>query len=75
VLSVVYLIFNAGYTAGPSAGRNLAEEAIWLGRMLDHLRPHDPEIEGILALLLASDQGGYISGTAINVDGGKSPVV
>ncbi|MFM7421171.1 MAG: RNA polymerase sigma factor [Alphaproteobacteria bacterium] len=52
VLSVVYLIFNAGYTAGPSAGRNLAEEAIWLGRMLDHLRPHDPEIEGILALML-----------------------
>lgn len=28
-----------------------------------------------LALLLASEQGGFISGTAINVDGGKSPVV
>lgn len=28
-----------------------------------------------MALLLASDQGGFISGTAINVDGGKSPVV
>jgi hypothetical protein len=26
-------------------------------------------------LLLASEQGGFISGTAINVDGGKSPVV
>ncbi len=28
-----------------------------------------------MALLLASEQGGFISGTAINVDGGKSPVV
>ncbi len=28
-----------------------------------------------LATLLASDQGGYITGTAINVDGGRSPVV
>ncbi len=52
VLAVVYLIFNAGYTAGPSAGRDLAEEAIWLGRLLDQLRPGDPEIEGFLALML-----------------------
>jgi RNA polymerase sigma-70 factor (ECF subfamily) len=52
VLAVVYLIFNAGYTAGPSAGRDLAEEAIWLGRLLDRLRPEDPEIEGFLALML-----------------------
>lgn len=28
-----------------------------------------------MALLLASEQGGYVTGTAINVDGGKSPVV
>ena len=28
-----------------------------------------------LALLLASEQGGYVTGTAINVDGGRSPVV
>ncbi len=52
VLAVVYLIFNAGYTAGPSAGRDLAEGAIWLGRLLDRLRPDDPEIEGFLALML-----------------------
>ena len=52
VLTVIYLIFNAGYTAGPSVGRDLAEEAIWLCRMLDRLRPADPEIEGCLALLL-----------------------
>ncbi|MGL5363564.1 MAG: DUF6596 domain-containing protein, partial [Bosea sp. (in: a-proteobacteria)] len=49
---VIYLIFNAGYTAGPSAGRDFAEEAIWLGQMLDHLRPADPEIEGFCALML-----------------------
>jgi RNA polymerase sigma factor (sigma-70 family) len=52
VLSVIYLIFNAGYTAGPGAGRDLAEEALWLGRMLDRLRPQDPEIEGALALMI-----------------------
>jgi RNA polymerase sigma-70 factor (ECF subfamily) len=52
VLSVVYLIFNAGYTAGPASGRDLAEEAIWLGRMLDRLRAGDAEIEGFLALML-----------------------
>jgi RNA polymerase sigma factor (sigma-70 family) len=52
VLSVVYLIFNAGYTAGPGEARDLADEAIWLGRMLDRLSPEDPEIEGFLALML-----------------------
>ncbi len=52
VLAVIYLIFNAGYTAGPAAGRDLAEEAIWLGRLLDRLHPGDPEIEGCLALML-----------------------
>jgi RNA polymerase sigma factor (sigma-70 family) len=54
VLSVIYLIFNAGYSAGPLNGRDLAEEAIWLGRILDRLRPADPEIEGFLALMLLS---------------------
>ena len=52
VLAVIYLIFNAGYTAGPAAGRDLAEEAIWLGRLLDRLHPADPEIEGLCALML-----------------------
>jgi RNA polymerase sigma factor (sigma-70 family) len=52
VLSVIYLIFNAGYSAGPDAGADLAEEAIFLARMLDRLRPCDAEIEGCLALLL-----------------------
>jgi RNA polymerase sigma-70 factor (ECF subfamily) len=52
VLTVVYLIFNAGYSAGPEAGRDLAEEAIHLARMLERLRPGDAEIEGCLALLV-----------------------
>ncbi len=34
-----------------------------------------PEEFAALALLLASEAGGYVTGTAINVDGGRSPVV
>jgi RNA polymerase sigma-70 factor (ECF subfamily) len=52
VLTVIYLIFSAGYTAGPDTGRDLAEEAIYLARMLDSLRPGEAETEGLLALLL-----------------------
>ncbi len=51
VLAVVYLIFNAGYTAGPSAGRDLAEEAIWLGDSSTGCARRS-EIEGFLALML-----------------------
>jgi RNA polymerase sigma factor (sigma-70 family) len=52
VLAVVYLIFNAGYTVGPSAGRDLCDEAIFLARMLNNLRPAEAEVEGVLALIL-----------------------
>lgn len=52
VLAVIYLIFNAGYSAGPAAGSDLAEEAMWLSALIEHLRPGDPEIEGFRALLL-----------------------
>ena len=52
VLAVIYLIFTAGYAAGPESGRDLAEEAIFLVRLLNRLRPDDAEIEGCLALLL-----------------------
>ena len=52
VLAVIYLIFNAGYSAGPDTGADLASEAIFLARMLEKLRPGDAEIEGCLALLL-----------------------
>ncbi len=52
VLNVVYLIFNAGYTAGPVSGRDLAEEAIYLARLLTQLKPGEAEVEGCLALLM-----------------------
>ncbi|MBP2562766.1 RNA polymerase sigma-70 factor (ECF subfamily) [Neorhizobium galegae] len=54
VLAVVYLIFNEGYASG--SGRHLrsdlCEEAIRLGRLLMTLCPEEPEIEGLLALML-----------------------
>ena len=51
VLAVVYLIFNEGYD-----GRGeLAEEAIRLGRALVELMPDEPEVSGLLALMLLHD--------------------
>jgi RNA polymerase sigma-70 factor (ECF subfamily) len=51
VLAVVYLIFNAGY-----GGRvDLAAEAIRLGRALTELMPDEPEVHGLLAMMLLLD--------------------
>jgi RNA polymerase sigma-70 factor (ECF subfamily) len=51
VLAVVYLIFNAGYS-----GRvDLAAEAIWLGRVLLVLMPKEPEVHGLVALMLCHE--------------------
>jgi RNA polymerase sigma-70 factor (ECF subfamily) len=52
VLAVVYLIFNEGYS-GP--GESLASEAIRLGRVLAALLPAEPEVLGLLALMLLHD--------------------
>jgi RNA polymerase sigma-70 factor, ECF subfamily len=50
-LAVVYLIFNEGY-----GGRGeLAREAIRLGRALAGLMPDEPEVHGLLALMLFND--------------------
>lgn len=52
VLTVVYLIFTAGYAQGPQRGRDLCSEAIFLARLLVTLAPDQPEVEACLALLL-----------------------
>jgi RNA polymerase sigma-70 factor (ECF subfamily) len=55
VLAVVYLVFNEGYTAS-SGDRLLREdlcvEAVRLGRLLAELMPDEPEVWGLLALML-----------------------
>ena len=55
VLAVVYLVFNEGYvaTSGQSLVReDLCAEAIRLGRLLAELMPQEPEVIGLLALML-----------------------
>jgi RNA polymerase sigma-70 factor (ECF subfamily) len=51
VLAVIYLIFNEGY-----GGRgDLSAEAIWLGQSLAELLPDEPEVHGLLAMMLLHD--------------------
>ncbi|MEW9521977.1 RNA polymerase sigma factor [Streptomyces tubercidicus] len=55
VLAVVYLIFNEGYTASSGEAlvrEDLCREAIRLGRLLAELMPDEPEVTGLLALML-----------------------
>jgi RNA polymerase sigma-70 factor, ECF subfamily len=64
VLAVVYLIFNEGY-----GGRGeLATEAIRLGRALAELMPDEPEVHGLLALMLINDarrEARFAEGTVV----------
>jgi RNA polymerase sigma-70 factor (ECF subfamily) len=64
VLAVVYLIFNEGY-----GGRgDLATEAIRLGRALAELMPDEPEVQGLLALMLVNDarrEARFADGTVV----------
>jgi RNA polymerase sigma-70 factor (ECF subfamily) len=58
VLAVVYLIFNEGYTASSGealARADLCAEAIRLGRLLAQLMPDEPEVLGLLALMLLTE--------------------
>ena len=64
VLAVVYLIFNEGY-----GGRGeLAAEAIRLGHALAELMPDEPEVRGLLALMLLNDarrEARFADGTVV----------
>jgi len=58
VLATLYLIFNEGYlaTSGDAlVRRELAAEAIRLGRVLVALMPNEPEATGLLALMMLQD--------------------
>jgi RNA polymerase sigma-70 factor (ECF subfamily) len=57
-LLVVYLVFNEGYSATTGdtlIRRELCAEAIRLGRLLCELLPKEPEVQGLLALMLLHD--------------------
>src|SRR3712207_7460352 len=51
VLRVIYLIFNQGH----AGRRELASEAISLGRAMAQLMPDEPDVHGLLALMLLID--------------------
>ncbi|HEY3077655.1 MAG TPA: DUF6596 domain-containing protein, partial [Burkholderiales bacterium] len=58
VLEAIYAIFAEGWSdpAGTQAQtRGLAEEAIWLGRLVASLLPQEPEVLGLLALMLHAE--------------------
>lgn len=58
VLAVVYLVFNEGYLASSgehSVREDLTAEAIRLGRILRTLLPEEPEVAGLLALMLLTE--------------------
>jgi RNA polymerase sigma-70 factor (ECF subfamily) len=67
VLAVLYLTFNEGYAATAGADlvrRRLTGEAIRLARVLGALMPDEPEVQGLLALMLLHDarSAGRLSG-------------
>ncbi|MCG7203250.1 RNA polymerase sigma factor [Streptomyces arenae] len=58
VLGVLYLLFNEGYTASGGTDlmrAGLCAEAVRLARLLARLMPDEPEVAGLLALLLLHD--------------------
>ncbi len=72
VLEAIYAAFAEGWLdadGGETRRRNLATEAIWLGRLICRLLPQEAEAHGLLALMLGAEarrgarrdsQGGYV---------------
>lgn len=74
VLGVVYLIFNAGYSSGSGeilVRSDLTEEAIRLARIIRELLPEEPEVGGLLALMLLHDSRRF---SRSDSDGGLVPL-
>ena len=56
VLDAIYAAYAKGWTEiGDAAAERLADEAIWLGRLLVSLLPDEPEAKGMLALMLYAE--------------------
>lgn len=73
VCGVIHSIFTEGHTSAGSTELirgDLCDEAIWLGELLHRLVPHDPEVDGLLALMLLID-----ARRSARIDGDGLPVL
>ena len=75
VLAVVYLIYTTGADrlADDAGGDDLRAEAVWLARLLGQLMPDEPEVAGLLALLLLTEARRPISRSAVEPRAGLVP--
>jgi RNA polymerase sigma-70 factor, ECF subfamily len=58
VLHVIYLVFTQGHASSEATGLvrgDLCDEAVWLAELLAELRPAEPEVRGLAALILLTD--------------------